>query len=219
MKRVLQIGLWVLSLVAMYLIYDSINGPIKFKKEKEERFAKVINNLKDIRNAQDAHFAVKGNYASNYNELIDFIENSRFTITTQRDTSWTEYDKVYRIDVMKQGVVVDTLGHVSVKDSLFKDSDRYRTMMYVPFAKDPKQVFDLKTGVVEKNNYKSPVYEVKVQKTLVLHDLDQDEVAKEVIKTGVNDVKGAFISVGSLTEVSNNGNWPTIYDARSNTKK
>lgn len=219
MKRVLQIGLWVLSLVAMYLIYDSINGPIKFKKEKEERFAKVINNLKDIRNAQDAHFAVKGNYASNYNELIDFIENSRFTITTQRDTSWTEYDKVYRIDVMKQGVVVDTLGHVSVKDSLFKDSDRYKTMMYVPFAKDPKQVFDLKTGVVEKNNYKSPVYEVKVQKTLVLHDLDQDEVAKEVIKTGVNDVKGAFISVGSLTEVSNNGNWPTIYDARSNTKK
>lgn len=219
MGKIIQIGLWIASLVFAYLIYDSITGPIRFDKEKEKRFSKVIDNLKDIRSAQDAHFSIKGTYAENEAKLIEFIENGKFTITTQRDTSWTEYDKNYRIEVLKQGVVVDTLGYVPVKDSLFKSSDRYKTMMNVPFSKDGKLKFDMKTGVVEKNNYKSPVYEVKVSKAEVLYDLDQTEVEREKARVGINDVKGEYISVGSLTEVSNNGNWPTIYDAKTNTKK
>lgn len=216
MGKFIQIGLWVLSLVFMYLIYDSITGPIRFDKEKEKRFSQVIDRLKDIRSAQDAHFSVTGNYAPNEAKLIEFIENGKFTITTQRDTSWTEYDKNYRIDVLKQGVVIDTLGQVAVKDSLFRGSDRYKTMMNVPFSKDGNLKFDMKIDVIEKNNYKSPVYEVKVAKADVLYGLDADEIEKEISKEGINDVKGAFISVGSLTEVSNNGNWPTIYDAKTN---
>ena len=92
------------SLVMAYFIYDSITVPIRFERTKQDRFARVIEKLKDIRNAQDAHFAVKGDYAKTYNDLENFIENGQFTITTQRDTSWVEYDKNYRIDVMKQGV-------------------------------------------------------------------------------------------------------------------
>lgn len=216
MKKILQIALWVASLVMAYFIYDSITGPIRFERIKQDRFAKVIEKLKDIRDVQDAHFAVKGDYAKTYKDLENFVENGKFTITTQRDTSWVEYDKTYRIDVMKQGVVVDTLGYIPVKDSLFKNSDRYKTMKLVPFAKDPNQTFEMQTTVLEKGNYKTPVYMVKVNKSIVLHDLDKDQVTNELKKTGVNDVKGEYISVGSLTEVSNNGNWPTIYDAKIN---
>lgn len=216
MERIIKIGLWVLSLVLVYFIYNSITGPMRFTAEKEERFAQVIDKLKDIRNAQDAHFSVKGTYAENYQKLVEFVENGHFTITTQRDTSWTEFDKTYKIDVLKQGVVIDTLGTVGVRDSLFKNSDRYKTMMNVPFTDNV--VFDMKTGVVEKNNYKSPVYEVKVAKEIVLKGLDEDEIRREKTKTGINDVKGEYISVGSLTEVSNTGNWPTIYDAKTSKK-
>ena len=216
MRKIVQISLWVISLVAAYFIYKSVTGPIEFEKEKQKRFAATIAKLKDIRDAQDAYFVVKGTYAPNYQDLVNFVDNGNFTITTQRDTSWTEYDKHYRIDVMKQGVVVDTLGTVPVKDSLFKGSERYKEMMYVPFAKDKNTTFVMKTDVIEKNNYKSPVYEVKIDKKTVLNGLDEDEIAKELGKTGVNDVKGEYISVGSLTEVSNNGNWPTIYDAKLN---
>ena len=59
MKLGIQIVLWIASIFFTYKIYDSINGPIKFKQVKNERYAKVINRLKDIRTAQIAHRDVK----------------------------------------------------------------------------------------------------------------------------------------------------------------
>lgn len=215
--RIVQIVLLAVSGVLGWQIIESVNGPIKFEKEKEARFEAVIRKLKDIRLAQDAHLNVKGDFAKDYNALIDFVENGQFTITTQRDTSWTEYDRVYKITVPKQGVVIDTLGFVPVKDSLFKDSQRYKEMNQLQFkGVDCAINFEMKTASLEKNNYVVPVYEVKVSKKEVLCDLDEEAVAKELEKKGVNDVKGAYISVGSLQEVSNNGNWPTKYDAKIN---
>ena len=116
MRKIAQILLLVVSLLGFWWIYRSIVGPIEFEQEKQKRFAQVIAKLKDIRNAEEAYFLVNKNYTANFDELINFIENGKYTITTQRDTSWVEFDKHYKIDVMKQGVVVDTLGKVSVKD-------------------------------------------------------------------------------------------------------
>lgn len=215
--KIVQIVLLAVSGFLGWQIYESIDAPIKFEKEKEARFEAVIRKLKDIRLAQDAHLNVKGDFAKDYNALVDFIENEKFTITTQRDTSWTEYDKIYKITVQKQGVVIDTLGFVPVKDSLFRGSERYKEMNQLAFKGANCAInFEMKTASLEKNNYIVPVYEVKVSKKEVLCDLDKEEVSKELEKKGVNDVKGAYISVGSLQEVSNNGNWPTKYDAKIN---
>ena len=52
MKTGIKILLWVLCGVFAYLIYQSITGPIEFQKVKQERFAKVISSLKDIRDSQ-----------------------------------------------------------------------------------------------------------------------------------------------------------------------
>ncbi len=43
-----------------YKIYDSVSGPIRFNQVKNERYAKVIDRMKDIRTAQIAHKDVKG---------------------------------------------------------------------------------------------------------------------------------------------------------------
>ena len=37
---------------------------------------------------------------------------------------------------------------------------------------------------------------------------------KEIQKTSVEDVRGPNIQVGSLSEITVNGNWPTSYDAK-----
>ena len=60
MKIAVQAVLWVLIVFFSYKIYDSINGPINFNKTKNERYAQVIDRLKDIRKAQIAHKDVKG---------------------------------------------------------------------------------------------------------------------------------------------------------------
>ena len=49
MKIGIQIVLWLASFFFAYQIYDSVNGPVKFNQIKNERYAKVINRLKDIR--------------------------------------------------------------------------------------------------------------------------------------------------------------------------
>ena len=74
MKLGIQIVLWIASIFFAYKIYDSINGPIKFNQVKNERYAKVINRLKDIRTAQIAHKDVKGQFSNNFDSLIKFID-------------------------------------------------------------------------------------------------------------------------------------------------
>ena len=213
MKLAIQAVLWVLCIVFSYQIYDSINGPINFNETKNERYADVINRMKEIRKAQIAHKDVRGVYANNFDSLVSFIEMGIFTLIEKRDSSYMEYDRTYRIDMLREVVVVDTLGFVPVKDSLFKD-DSYKLLSQVPVEGiDAK--FSIKANVINKNGYRVPVFEVKVAKNVILHDQDKDLLKQENETVSVDGVNGPEIILGSLTEVSTNGNWPTIFDANN----
>ncbi|WP_373072104.1 hypothetical protein [Zeaxanthinibacter enoshimensis] len=213
MKTILQIVLWIVCIVFGYLIYRSVTGPIEFKKVKEERFSKVISKLKDIRNAQEAYKQVNKRYANDFNSLVQFVDTGKYTITQKRDSSYMEFDKTYQIDMLKEVTIVDTLGFVAVKDSLFKNDDRYKTMMNVPYAQNDEK-FTLKADVIDKNGYRVPVFEARVAKDVVLYDQPKDLKARENAQVGVEEVNGAYIIVGSLNEVSTSGNWPPIYDKK-----
>jgi hypothetical protein len=213
MKTVLKLGLWVLSIVFAYLIYLSVNAPIEFKKIKQERFAEVISVMKDIRNSQEAYKTVKGEFAKDFNSLIQFIDTARYTITQQRDSSFYEFNKVYKIDMLKEVKIVDTLGFISIKDSLFKKDTRYKNMMNVPFGQNGEQ-FKMEAKVIRKNDYRVPVFRISVDKTIILYDQAADLMATENTQINVEEVNGPQIIVGSLEDVSSNGNWPPIYDKK-----
>jgi hypothetical protein len=124
-----------------------------------------------------------------------------------------EYDKVYGIDMLKELTIVDTLGFIGVKDSLFKGDDRFKTMMNVPFAQGGEK-FVMKADIIDKGGYRAPVFEAKVSKDVILYDQPKDLLARENAHVSVEEVNGSEIRVGSLTDVSTNGNWPPIYDKR-----
>ena len=212
MKVGIQAFLWLLIFFFSYQIYDSINGPINFNKVKNERYKKVINRLKDIRVSQIAHKDVKGYYANNFDSLINFIDNGIFTLIEKRDSSYLEYDRTYRIDMLKEVIVIDTLGFVSVKDSLFKTNNDYKMMSKIPIE-GVEEIFTINADIIDKNGYNVPVFEVKVSKDIVLFDQDTDLLKEENETISVDGVNGSEIVLGSLTEVSVNGNWPTIFDA------
>lgn len=213
MKIAAQIFLWILIVFFSYKIYDSINGPINFNQVKNERYAKVIDRLKDIRMAQIAHKDVKGVYSNNFDSLVAFVDTGIFTLTQKRDSSYLEYDKVYRIDMLREVVVVDTLGFVPVKDSLFKTSESYKQMAFIPIEGVNDSMFSIKADIIEKNGFRVPVFEVKVAKDLILFDQNNDLIKQENETVSVDGVNGPALILGSLTEVSTNGNWPTIFDA------
>ena len=212
-KPVLVILFGILSIYLGYKIYDSINAPIEFNKVRNERFTQVINKLKDIRDSQEAYKTVNGKYAGNFESLIQFIDTGSYTITTQRDSSFMRYDRAYQIDMQQDTIIIDTLGTVKVKDSLFGADDRYKTMMNVPFAQNNEK-FEMKADIIDKSGYKAPVFEAKVKKEVVLYDQPQDLLEKEKSYQSVEEVNGTEIKVGSLTDVSTNGNWPPIYDRK-----
>jgi hypothetical protein len=213
-KRALELFLWVLSIFFASQIYSSINGPIKFNQIKNDRYTQVIDRLKDIRTAQIAHKDVNGVYANNFDSLVSFIDNGIFTVIEKRDSSYLEYNRTYRIDMLKEVEIVDTLGFVPVKDSLFGDNESYKMMAKVPIEGTDSE-FSIKADIIDKNGYQVPVFEVKVKKDVVLFDQNKDLLDQENKVISVDGVNGPEIILGSMSDVSTSGNWPTIFDAKN----
>ena len=214
MKLVIQLLLWIVIIFLGYLVFNAIYDPIQFNKVKEKRYAKVIERLADIRAAQLAHKTVTGKYEKDFDKLVRFIDTAEFVLTQRRDTTYldAEYRRTYGVDRDKDDIVVDTLGTASIKDSLFKNSDRYKEMMNIP-VEGVTAKFEMDAGTILKNNVSFPVFEAKVEKSVILADQDKDLVMQEKQVQSVEFVRGEFIRVGSMEEVNTKGNWPTIYGA------
>ena len=210
-RKIITYVLYFLSIILVFQIYNSIDAPIEFNKVKSERYQKVIERLKDIRNAQVAFKSVNGIYSDNFDSLVNFIETGQFTIIEKRDSSYMQYDRVYRIDMLREVIVVDTLGFVSVKDSLFKNDNRYKDLALVPIDGIDEK-FSIKADIIDKNGYNVPVFEVKVSKDVILFDQNKDLLMQEKETVSVDGVNGPALVLGSLEDVSTNGNWPTTFD-------
>ena len=211
-KPLILVGLWGLIIYLGYITFMSIYGEIQFNQLKEKRYKVVIENLKDIRDAELAHRTVTGQFEGNWDSLVKFIETEKFTITQRRDSTIIdkELTRLYGVDTTKDIVIIDTLGFVPVKDSLFGADSRYKTMMNVPVGKQGEQ-FKLQTGVVNQNNINIPVFEASVQKDILLFGQDENLINKEKEVVSVEGVNGPTLKVGSMEEVNTNGNWPKNY--------
>lgn len=211
MKIVVQLVLWVVIGFLGYLVFNSVNGPVKFNKVKQARYAKAVENLRDIRTAQMAYRSVTGKFAKDPAKLIAFIDTAKFTLTQRRDSSFIRFNKVLKIDEPRDTVVIDTLGYASIKDSLFKTGS-HKNMMKVPIEGVDAN-FEMDASFINKNDLRIPVFEAKVSKDILLHDQDKDLLFQENEVQSVDGVNGPFLSVGSMTEVMTSGNWPRTYGA------
>lgn len=211
-KSYILFGLWAMIIYLGYITFMSVYGEIKFNQLKEKRYKVVIENLKDIRDAELAHRSVTGQFQGNWDSLVKFIENEKFTITQRRDSTIIdkELTRLYGVDTTKDIIIVDTLGFVSVLDSLFGVDSRYKTMMNVPVG-EQDQLFELKSGLLDQNGINIPVFEASVSKKLILFDQDKNLVDLESDVVSVEGVNGPSLKVGSMEEVNTNGNWPKNY--------
>lgn len=205
---------WLVSILLLvatgylgYLIYGGIMEPINFAKEKKVRYAKVIENLKIIRDAEVKYKQVKGVYSNNKTELLRFIENDSLAIveTYSKDTV-----------VSKGGGITDDIsikktrvtGYDQIKD-FFKDV-KYTDMFKVPGT---NKEFTIKTDKIEKvAGLMVPVFIAEVDKQSILEGMNSSLIKLEIDAKENDQIKGANVSVGSLEEVTTGGNWPPSYD-------
>ncbi len=216
MKVVIQIVLWVLIIFLGWKLYGSINGPMEFNKVKEARYAKVINNLKDIQAGQLAYKEVTGKFTGSFDSLVRFLDTAQFAIVVRRDTSFADVEKnrAFGIDegYYLEKTILDTIGFIPVKDSIYSGTDRYKTMQKVPVENIDAE-FEMKSGSIERNNAMYSVFEVRVAKDVILQGENKDLILQEKQVQSVDAVNGEYIKVGSLDEVNTSGNWPKIYDS------
>lgn len=234
-KPLVMIVLWVLIGFLGYATFMSIYGEIKFNKLKEERYKIVIETLKDIRDSQLAHRTVTGKFQANWDDLVKFIDTAQFTITQRRDSTILDKEATRRfggVETTMDIIIIDTLGYVPVKDSLFGIDTRYKTMMNLPInvekydewlmgleeEKDRKaaeegKIFQLKAGFIEQSGYQIAVFEAKALKKYILFDQDKDLILQENLVLSVEAVNGNAIKVGSMQQVNTNGNWPKNYSS------
>ncbi len=213
---------WLVSLALLvtagflsYAIYDTIMAPIRFNTEKKVRYAKVIQNLRMIRDAQDAHKTITGEYERSGEKLIKFLDTAKFAITNTHNEIKTvnKGTKWQPIMVEIEEKVTDTTGYEAVKESVFQNRD-YTKMLIVP---NSEETFKITVGYIQKvAGLEVPVFIAKIDKAIILKGLDNHLVEQEKEAIGGDEVKGPFLSVGSLDEVNSNGNWPPFYDKKSN---
>jgi hypothetical protein len=208
----------ILLLLAIFLgmkIYDGILEPIKFNQEKVGKFSVVVNNLKIIRDAEIKYYEVNAQYTTDKNALIRFIDTAKLALT-ETTTIVERVNTGGGVFVEQEKRVTDTIGYEPVL-KYFKDK-KYKDMFKVPGVEGTE--FEVEIGTVEKvAGLIVPTFRVRTPKKAILEGMNESLVKQEMEAIENDQIKGEYVSVGSLDEVTTGGNWPPSYDKKDGAKK
>jgi len=213
---------WIASILLLALtaflvskIYYGIMEPIIFNKNKVVKYSKVVDNLKIIRDAEVKHFEVTGTYTSDKNALIQFIDSAKLALTETK-TIVEKEDRGGGIIIDVERKQVDTIGYEPV--SKYFKGKNYKEMFKVPGVAGKE--FEIEVGTVEKvPGMVVPTFYVKTDKKDILKGMNESLLKQELEQVATDQIKGEYVSVGSLDEVSTGGNWPPSYDKKDSDKK
>jgi hypothetical protein len=211
MKIVIQIVLAAAILVLGYLLWESINKPIRFNKERDVREQATIQRLKDIRTAQLAFRSEYGRFTGDFDSLITFLKTDSFSVVKAIGSvpdSMIELlgRKKAEQQALKEGLISRDTIRLSVIDSLFSATYPVDSLRYAPYTKGYE--FELGAGKLETGSKVAVrVFEAKVPYDILLSGLDRQLVINH--KETREKITGyAGLKVGSLEEATNNaGNW------------
>ncbi|MCR9254141.1 MAG: hypothetical protein NXI20_27260 [bacterium] len=154
-NRIFTIVFLLVAIGLAYYLVDSIATSINTEKKIASQEDQIINQLKLIRNAQTAFLSVNGQYTSDWDKLINFIDSGRFYLVDKREI-------VIPLDYGADSIYIelDTLGTVSVKDSIFSKIPNFdlSRLAYVPVYDDVK--FEVRADKITKSGVLVDVIEV-----------------------------------------------------------
>ncbi len=189
LTKILTALFFVIAIGIAYLLYDSVNKTIEQEKEIERVETMVKTKLEKIRDAQAAYQATFGDYADTWEKLIAYVDSgSIYLIQRTEEIIMKAYGAEESI------FTYDTIGTVSVKDSLFSRNFDPRTLPELPHA--PGKYFSL----YAKDSVRSGV---SVDYIEVVDTYPFDKT-----RTEDNDIdRRRPLRFGSRTDITTAGNW------------
>ncbi|MCK9451927.1 MAG: dihydrofolate reductase [Bacteroidales bacterium] len=193
----LKIVLFAVIIFMGYMVYESINKPLKFTKERAKREAVVVQRLKDIRNVQSLYKQANNKYAASFDSLLAYLNSGEIPVVKlipdPTDTTFTK-------------TISDTLGYVKVTDSLFSERVGFNpnNLRFIPFSEG--EVFVMDAGSIDRGGVNVSVFEAKAPFTAYLKGMEEQRINNLI--AGEEDIeKYPGLKVGSMTEPSTDGNW------------
>jgi hypothetical protein len=206
MKTAIQIILLLAIIVLGYLLWESIQAPIRFKKEVDLREEATIKKLIDIRTMEVAYKDVKGKYTGSFDTLIDFVKHDSFPILRKDYQEGWDPDEFTEQQGIRKGLIKISVTKKAVLDSLFSKDYPIDRIRYIPYTDQKK--FKLGAGQVETGSKVTVrVFEASVLYDTLLAGLDEQLVTNYIYERE-KITKFPGLRVGSLEEATNNaGNW------------
>jgi len=195
--NIVKIVFVALIAVAAYMNYDSIQSKIELEKEIKKRNKVVQEHLENIRDAQIEYKKIKGEYAGNFNKLLDFLNNDSIVLVySEGEVPDSLIGQEAR--ALELGIIIRDTTKVPVREELFKENfDKVvKDMNIVPFSDGVE--FEIASGEIEKGKVMVKVFEVKTPYKNVYNGLDLKNEGVDL---------DAYIAVGSMEEPTTNGNW------------
>ena len=183
-RTIISAVLFIVVIILGWMLYETIAEPIRFQKEKEKRYAKVIERLKNIRTAEITYREVKGQYTGSFDTLLNFLKQDSLPLIKKIGMIPDSLlDSLTEQEAVQKGLIVRDTIYIPVLDSILKGVD-VDSLPYVPYTNGAK--FKLRAGWLKVSGTNQPVFECVDSKPF-----DPEEVLK----------------VGSMEEVSTSGNW------------
>lgn len=194
MRIVINIVLSLVTVFLVYLLYSSIQEPIKFKRERTRREEAVIARLMQIRTAQESFRDITGRFAGNFDTLQHVLTTGKFKIIKvvgdPDDPNFTgeiSYDTVYQPAleyVQNLGIELDSLPYVpftgrAVQFDIAADTMTYQGTMV--------QVVEVKT---QRKNFMGPIFS---NPSFAKYDKGYDP--------------NSYLKFGNMSQPNLSGNW------------
>ena len=176
MKKIFTLIVLPIVIVALcYAIYNSVQEPVRFNKEKDERSQVGIQRLKDIRTLQDAFKGSYGHFTESIDSLIDFYNTGKIKIVKQlgsRDDSAAvantealkkKHRKITNEQLLEyyekgMNIVLAIDIEIPVKDTLLKRADFVLgDLKYIPFSDNKETI--MKAVIKKVSGVDVPLFE------------------------------------------------------------
>jgi hypothetical protein len=187
--KIIQIVLLLAIAFLAYQVWETIQTPVRFNKEKDHRSAIVVQNLKDIRSVQQIYRTLNDTFVPDIDMMIQFLKEGQIPVVN------IVYDPT---DTLLVRTISDTIGFRSVYDSLFgrRQNFRLEDLAYIPFSDNKK--FEMDAGQIDRGGIMVPVFVAIAKKEHYLSGMDNSMVKNPFVKD---------LIVGSMEEPTTDGNW------------
>lgn len=173
----------IVGFMSLYL-FNIINDPIVFEREKSARVDRVVDRLKNIREAQIAYRDLHGDFADNFEDLIH----------TMKYDSFPEIRIIGNPDDTAQVVIYDTTFYSMLDYTFPARRVNPDSLQIIPYSGGEK--FNLSAGRITRNRVEISVFEASAPEYKYLRGLDNRFINRNY-----------ELRVGSMTEGNLSGNW------------